>query len=111
MKYFFCVWFGVVMLTISSTSRPVEIFVSPKGKDSNPGTKEKPLATLEKARVVARMQLRNKDHDSIIVFIRQGIYNLQKSFELDSLGDAQQPVAIRIELFELFGCTQKLAAR
>ena len=55
-------------------------FVSPTGNDNNAGTKEKPFATLEKARDAVR-----KTHKAGIeatVFIRSGIYTLENPFIL-----------------------------
>ncbi len=77
-----------------SAQGPTKLYVSPKGKDSNPGTIEKPFATLEKAKAVAREKRRVNKTDSLVVYLRKGIYSLKKSFGLDSLdsGSENAPV-------------------
>ncbi len=55
-------------------------FVSPTGKDNNPGTREQPLKTLETARDAARSQ---KAAASRIVIL-PGEYFISKTFELDT---------------------------
>lgn len=70
------------------------IYVSPSGRDNNPGTVQKPFATLEKAKSAVRIELKKNHSDSIIVFLRKGKYTLKKSFSLDSLdsGTGNAPV-------------------
>jgi hypothetical protein len=48
-----------------------EVYVAPQGNDSNPGTKDQPFKTLEKARDA----LRSSDRPDRII-IRGGIYRL-----------------------------------
>ncbi|SMO40314.1 right-handed parallel beta-helix repeat-containing protein [Solitalea koreensis] len=69
-------------------------FVSVSGKDSNPGTLEKPFATLQKARDVVSSQRKLHQDAVITVFLRQGSYFLAQSFVLDSLnsGTKQAPI-------------------
>ena len=48
-----------------------DYYVSPKGSDNNPGTSEKPFATLERARDAARAA----KHDSTVtIWLRGGTY-------------------------------------
>ena len=51
-----------------------QFFVSLKGNDRNPGTKEKPFASIAKSQSEAR-----KKKGSITVYIREGIYYLKES--------------------------------
>jgi hypothetical protein len=75
-----------------------EYWVSTTGNDADSGTKEKPLATLERARDAAR-EARNGDHpkDGVTAWLRGGAYKLDKSFELNSKdsGRAGAPVVYR----------------
>lgn len=60
----------------------VEFYVSPDGKDSNPGTKEKPFATIDKARgSVAKIN--SKMTDDIIVHLRGGTYEITSPLVFD----------------------------
>ena len=66
---------------VGSTSYPVPegaIFVAPNGSDSNPGTIDRPLATLGKASVVAAeggtiVLRKGTYHESVFVYPRKGI--------------------------------------
>ena len=55
-------------------------FVSPTGNDKNPGTLEKPFATLEKARDAVRAI--DHSQSTATVYLRGGIYSLRQSFML-----------------------------
>ncbi|MCE5328709.1 MAG: right-handed parallel beta-helix repeat-containing protein [Planctomycetaceae bacterium] len=55
------------------------IYVSPGGRDGNPGTKERPLATLAAARdLVRRLKGKNPGQD-FIVLLGSGVYRLSKT--------------------------------
>jgi hypothetical protein len=56
-----------------------EFYVSTQGQDTNPGTREKPFATLEHARDVVRQA---KPQTPVTVWLRGGIFRLDKSFAL-----------------------------
>ncbi len=77
-----------------SAQSNVEFYVSPQGKDTNPGTLERPFATLEKARNAVREVLKMEKKVPITVLFRQGTYLLKKSFELNNAdsGNASTPV-------------------
>ncbi|MEC0090869.1 right-handed parallel beta-helix repeat-containing protein [Paenibacillus macquariensis] len=67
-------------------------YIATDGKDSNPGTKEAPLATLEGARGAIRV-LKNTSslpEGGITVFMRGGVYRLTESFLLEE-GDSGMP--------------------
>ena len=77
----------------------VEFFVSPGGKDTNPGTRNAPFSSLARARDAVRKFKAKKQAGPITVTLRQGIYNLENSFELtkQDSGTAEAPVAYRSE--------------
>ncbi|MET7466478.1 right-handed parallel beta-helix repeat-containing protein [Nonomuraea sp. NPDC005501] len=54
-----------------------EIFVAPGGDDSGPGTRERPFATLDKARLAARAAT-----GQVLVQLRAGTYTLAEPLEL-----------------------------
>jgi hypothetical protein len=66
-----------VMLLVSRVCRSAEIYVAPDGSDSNPGTKEKPFATL----VAARDALRRANPGAMAgstIYMRAGVYRLRE---------------------------------
>ena len=74
-----------------------EWYVSPTGKSNATGTIENPFATLEQARNALR-QTKKENPDFLlhtnIIFLRQGIYALSESFELDEKdsGNEKHPI-------------------
>jgi len=76
----------------------VKLFVSPKGDDKNPGTKDQPFATLERARDEIRAQRiqnpKSKIQNSVTVFVRGGEYVVKQTFKLtaEDSGMEQAPV-------------------
>ncbi|TSA16619.1 right-handed parallel beta-helix repeat-containing protein, partial [bacterium] len=62
-----------------------EVFVSPRGDDSSPGSIEKPFQTLERARDASRTIHKTtpvKGHQPFTVWLRGGTYHLANTFEL-----------------------------
>lgn len=94
MKKIFLLLLLILSLLESFAQQRTVFYVSPSGKDNNPGTIQKPFATLEKARSAVRILLKKTHTDSVIVFLREGNYTLKKSFSLDSLdsGTENAPV-------------------
>ena len=77
----------------------VSFFVSPKGNDANPGTFEKPFATLERARDSVRGQ-KNKGvlpSGGATVYLRGGTYAVTNTFVLSDVdsGSFGAPVVYR----------------
>ena len=68
------------MIMIQSSVFSTEIFVSTKGNDDNPGTKGKPVASIIKARELAR---KSEEGIKVTVYIESGYYHLTETFELD----------------------------
>ena len=72
----------------------IELFLAPDGDDSNPGTADRPLATLTAARdAVRRLIAAGLDAD-VTVFIRGGTYRLQETvvFGLEDSGTEKHAV-------------------
>ena len=70
---------ALLLLTPLSALCGAEIYVAADGRDENPGTKEKPLATLEAARDAARNLPGTKT-----IFVRGGTYELARTLTLDA---------------------------
>jgi len=70
-----------------ATAHAGEFFVSPSGSDRDPGTRERPFLTLERARDAVR-SLR-KEHggslkEPVAVWLSAGTYSLSRTFALDA---------------------------
>ena len=93
-KILFCLILGSSLINAIAGQSNVAFYVSPQGKDTNPGTLDKPFATIEKARDIVRAELKSNKNEPITVFLRQGTYNLKRSFELNDLdsGSENSPV-------------------
>ncbi len=76
-----------------------DVFVHPGGDDANPGTKEKPVATLEAARDLIRQYKTNHEfhQGGLTVWIGQGQYDQTSPLVLNELdsGEAGAPVVWR----------------
>jgi hypothetical protein len=63
----------------------LDLYVSPRGNDNNPGTIEKPFLTLERARDEVRTLRRTSPaagSAAVTVWLRGGTYQLSRTFEL-----------------------------
>ena len=65
----------------------MDLYVSTNGKDTNPGTKEAPFASLCRAREEARK------HVGSVVHIEAGRYFVRDTFELDGRGTPKRRTA------------------
>jgi hypothetical protein len=78
-----------------------EFFVAPDGADTNPGTREKPFATLQRARDAVRTlrQRRPLPSGGFAVTVRPGDYPLTETFKLgfEDSGTGQAPIVYRTE--------------
>ncbi len=77
-------------------SNAQELYVAPNGNDKNNGSKEQPFATLTAARNAIR-EMKKNNHlppNGINVFVRDGSYSLNQSFELtkEDAGTKEQPI-------------------
>ncbi len=76
--------FLIILLCIFSTTISAQItqfYVAKNGNDNNPGTKNLPFATINKARIAVRAIKKQKQ--DIIVYIREGHYYLDKPIIFD----------------------------
>lgn len=61
------------LIVISFNVQALDLYVSKSGKDTNPGTIARPLATIEAAQKKIRTI-----HESVVVYVREGTYYLKK---------------------------------
>ena len=73
-----------------------EIYVAPDGKDTNPGTQDRPLASIAAARDAAR-QFAGKE--SVTVHVADGIYYLRETLTFTSAdsGSEKHPIVYRAQ--------------
>jgi hypothetical protein len=76
-----------------------DIYLSPGGKDSNPGTRESPLATLNTARDKARLMRKSNPVQPITITALEGEYFMMQPLELTLKdgGSQQAPLVFRAE--------------
>jgi hypothetical protein len=88
----------IIVLTAQLPAMALTLHVSPKGKDSNPGTAAYPLASLTGARDRLR-QLRNagKLHDTVVVLVAAGEYYMNEPLTLtdEDGGTKEKPVVYK----------------
>lgn len=77
-------------LFLATTGLGAELYMSPAGNDSNPGTKDRPFASLQRARDEVRRQKRLHPGQNFTVLLRGGIYRLKETVVF-SLEDSATP--------------------
>ncbi len=74
------------------------LYIAPNGNDTNQGSIEQPLATIEKARDIIREKRDNGEiTDTVKVFLRKGVYPIRKTitFSEKDTGTKDAPVEIK----------------
>ena len=94
--------FGLLFVVgISGTLSAADFFVAPSGNDSNPGTVDKPFASLERARDAVRALKAEKGLPAagVTVWLAGGEYPVDKVLELGSQdsGTADAPIVYRAQ--------------
>jgi hypothetical protein len=86
----------ILLFTSINILNAQEIHVNPTGKDSNPGTKANPVATLEAAKKLVRQLISNHKivKGGVRVIIHEGTYDLKNTFVLDEKdnGEPGKPI-------------------
>ncbi len=94
----FC-FIGILAVGLFCTTVQADIFVSPEGDDHNPGTEQKPFATLERARDAVREMKRQTalPQNGLTVWLRGGDYIRTNAFEFtaEDSGTTATPIVWR----------------
>ena len=80
-KNYFATMIGVLLVVAVSPASALDIHVSPKGSDDQPGTAEAPVKTLEAARNLARIKA---GQEPVAITVQDGIYYLERPLVLTS---------------------------
>lgn len=96
MKSFYKFYFNVSLIICSAgfSNAQTTFFVSPVGKDTNPGTKEKPYATIGKAQIKAR-QIK----EAVNIILRGGTYYLSQPVVFTSPDSRPDNAPVTIKSF------------
>lgn len=79
-------------LMMLSCSDELVFYVSDTGSDRNPGTKEQPFATLEKAIDTVQVMRSGGTDKQITVFLREGVYFQERGISIkDKAGETENP--------------------
>lgn len=74
---------AVLALLLASAASAADFYVSLAGHDANPGTREQPFLTLERARdAIRQLKAAGPLEEPVAVFVRGGTYRLQASLIL-----------------------------
>lgn len=86
-----------LFLTSTSQAQDVNFYVSPTGRDAQPGTLQRPFATPERARDAVRRAKAAQPNASFTVYFRAGTYPRTAALQLTEAdsGRAGQPVIYR----------------
>jgi hypothetical protein len=71
-----------------------DFFICVTGHDHNPGTKELPFASLERAKETLRQRNKDRGEGPLNVWVREGIYYLESSLRLSSSDSGSQECPI-----------------
>lgn len=89
---------ALLLTAAGSAAGRVELYVSPQGNDSNPGTREKPLATVRGARdTVRNLKDEGPLEEPVTVILRGGTYRLEEPlrFTPRDSGSEENPITYR----------------
>lgn len=75
--------FALLAMALFAVPSLAQIYVSPAGKDSNPGSRAKPVRTLERATALAAKAMQTA-HGDVTVWLAGGIYRLSQPLTLDA---------------------------
>lgn len=82
-------------LAMLTTSARADLYVAPSGADTNPGTQERPFATIERARDAARELLAGDGfREPLTIWIGGGTYRLAASLRLEARDSGKEATRV-----------------
>ena len=90
--------FFLAAFCLNLNGQEISIHVSPYGDDQYEGTKERPVATIERARnLIREIKKQHLPKDTISVFLHEGVYRLKRGIVLTAAdaGTEKSPVIYR----------------
>lgn len=97
-KFLFVGLFGILGMAATTVAATTEFYVSPSGNDSNDGSKASPFKTLTQAQKAVRAVNSNMT-DDIVVYLREGTYQLTNTFKLTNADGGTNGHFVRYEAF------------
>lgn len=85
-------YIGILLLLIfinASSPDRIAVYVAPDGNDTNPGTMQQPLATIERAKEAVKRLKEINPHKNITVFLRRGHYAIQNTVVFHTVDSGQ----------------------
>ena len=98
MRCFACLMMLLVVVPVwagaNEQSAVPDFFISTAGNDANPGTKEKPFASLKRAQQAVRQRIAQGLDSDVHVFLHAGVYELAEPIVFDSADSGTDRFAI-----------------
>ncbi len=91
----FCATLAVLVAVAASHALAADLYVSPSGSDADPGTRDKPFATIRRARDAIRAQKpREPLTEPVTVWLGGGVYRVTEpiAFTPEDSGTAEAPI-------------------
>src|SRR5690348_15977305 len=83
--------FAFLFAIIAPLARGAEFFVATNGDDTNPGTTEKPFASLQRAQQAVR---KSRGPEKVFVNLRSGVYYLPETLVLTAADSGENGTEI-----------------
>jgi len=90
---------AVILVGFCTSSLALELYVAPDGHDTNPGTKDRPFATLTWARDAVR-QIKKTSKGPITVYLRGGTYYLDEPLVFTAKDSGSREAPVRFAAYE-----------
>src|SRR5665811_4066 len=68
---------SIFLLVFENVAFCFDFYVSPTGNDTNPGTKQKPFASIERSKQAVLKTIQNKKDEDCTVWFTEGIYQIK----------------------------------
>jgi len=87
---------ALLLVPLCGVSLAADIHVSPAGSDEQPGTPDKPVQTLEKARAMAQALRKANSNEAVNLLLHPGIHPIRKTvaFKAEDSGTSNAPLSI-----------------